>query len=88
MIVKVKGEVPEYKTEGSAGADLRLDMSKVQGRKGICGDVIHIYPNEIIMLPTDTRIEFPIGYYGEVFLRSSIGMEGLIMPSTGVIDND
>jgi dUTP pyrophosphatase len=90
-----KFELPEYKTEKSAGLDLRVDFSK--GVKGIaisCGDVIYnankiyIHPNTRCILPTMLKIQLPDGYEATVRPRSGISFNSWLDVKLGTIDSD
>ena len=72
--------VPEYKTEGSAGADLcafiRSDIT--------------LAPGERLAIPTGIRIELPPGYEAQVRPRSGIALEKGVtcLNSPGTVDFD
>lgn len=70
--------LPEYKTEGSAGMDLR------------CAYDFTLYPGERRLIPTGLRMEIPNGYEGQVRPRSGIALKhGISMVNTpGTIDSD
>jgi dUTP pyrophosphatase len=72
--------VPEYKTEGSAGADLRALLPRE----------ILLAPGERAAVPTGVRIELPPGYEAQVRPRSGLALErGLTcLNSPGTIDSD
>jgi dUTP pyrophosphatase len=72
--------VPEYKTSGSAGADLRARL----------GEPILLVPGERAAVPTGLRIELPPGFEAQVRPRSGLALEkGLTcLNSPGTIDSD
>jgi dUTP pyrophosphatase len=71
--------LPAYKTDGSAGMDLVLASEDTQ-----------LQPGERKLLPTGFQIAIPLGYEGQVRMRSGIALRtGLILPnSPGTIDSD
>lgn len=71
---------PEYKTGGSAGADLRARI----------GDALTLAPGERAAVPTGLRIELPPGYEAQVRPRSGLALEKGItcLNSPGTIDSD
>jgi dUTP pyrophosphatase len=72
--------VPEYKTEGSAGADLRACL-----RASLC-----LGPGERAAIPTGLRVELPAGYEAQVRPRSGLALQkGLTcLNSPGTVDSD
>jgi dUTP pyrophosphatase len=84
MIVKIinksKNDLPAYETEGSAGMDLRADIT----------DSITLRPLERSMVPTGLFIELPQGYEAQVRPRSGLAAKrGLTcLNSPGTIDSD
>lgn len=85
MIVKVRkirseARLPEYQSEGAAGADLYA-----------CIDAEMILPpSATILIPTGLALEIPPGYQGEVRARSGLAFrEGLfVLNAPGTIDSD
>lgn len=85
MVVKVRkirreARLPEYQSEGAAGADLCA-----------CIDAEMILPpSGTILIPTGIALEIPPGYQGEVRARSGLALrEGLfVLNSPGTIDSD
>lgn len=68
---------PEYKTQGAAGADLRICVP------------ITIPPNGSVMVSTGISMAIPEGYVGLVFPRSGLANKGVTLKnSVGVIDSD
>jgi dUTP pyrophosphatase len=84
MIVKIinksKNDLPAYETVGSAGMDLRADIT----------DSITLRPLERSMVPTGLFIELPLGYEAQVRPRSGLAAKrGLTcLNSPGTIDSD
>jgi dUTP pyrophosphatase len=72
--------LPEYKTEGSAGADLRA----------LLPEPVTLAPGARAALPTGLRIELPPGYEAQVRPRSGLALQkGLsCLNSPGTIDSD
>ncbi len=72
--------LPNYETEGSAGMDLRANIS----------ENIILQPLERAMIPTGLRIELPLGYEAQVRPRSGLAAKkGLTcLNSPGTIDAD
>ena len=71
---------PEYRTEGSAGADLRAFIA----------ERMTLAPGERAAVPTGIRIELPPGYEAQVRPRSGLALsKGLTCAnSPGTIDSD
>jgi dUTP pyrophosphatase len=84
MVVKIinksKNALPAYETEGSAGMDLRADIT----------DSVILKPLERAMIPTGLFIELPLGYEAQVRPRSGLAAKrGLTcLNSPGTIDSD
>lgn len=84
MIVKIVNKssnaLPAYETEGSAGMDLRADIT----------ESITLKPLERAMIPTGLFIELPLGYEAQVRPRSGLAAKrGLTcLNSPGTIDSD
>lgn len=72
--------MPEYATDGSAGADLRAAVES---------DVV-ILPGERALIPTGLRMAIPEGYEGQVRPRSGLALRNGIscVNSPGTIDSD
>lgn len=71
---------PEYKTAGSAGADLRATIK----------ETLWLAPMERKAVPTGLRMELPEGFEAQVRPRSGLALEkGLTcLNSPGTIDSD
>lgn len=66
-----------YKTEGSAGADIRSNIDKV------------IEPKETCKIPTGIFIEMPEGIECQIRSRSGLALKGIIvLNGVGTIDSD
>lgn len=86
MAVQVKiinhsnNQLPEYKTNGSSGMDLRAFLS----------EEILLQPFERKIIPTELYIELPPGYEGQIRPRSGLAVEhGItVLNSPGSIDQD
>ena len=72
-------ELPEYKTEGSAGMDLQCACESVT-----------LKPLERTLVPTGLFMEIPLGYEGQVRPRSGLSIKhGItLINCTGTIDSD
>ncbi len=71
---------PEYKTAGSAGADLRAAI----------GQTLWLAPMERRAVPTGLRIELPAGFEAQVRPRSGLALEKRLtcLNTPGTIDSD
>ncbi|MFK7946290.1 MAG: dUTP diphosphatase [Saprospiraceae bacterium] len=84
MIVKIinksTNDLPEYKTAGSAGMDLRANLS----------ESVTLQSLERRLIPTGLFIELPMGYEAQIRPRSGLSYKkGLSLPNTpGTIDSD
>jgi dUTP pyrophosphatase len=84
MIVKIinqsQNPLPAYETDGSAGMDLRADISSS----------ITLKPLDRTLVPTGLFIELPLGYEAQVRPRSGLAAKrGLTcLNSPGTIDSD
>lgn len=68
---------PEYKTKGSAGADLKVEI-----------DVV-LTPNSQTVVSTGISLAIPEGFVGLIFPRSGLASRGITLAnSVGVIDSD
>lgn len=77
-----RAQMPEYKTEGSAGADLFACLEE--------GEEIVIKPSEIKIIKTGIILELPHGYEAQVRPRSGLALKnGITIPnSPGTVDSD
>ena len=80
VILARGAKLPEYKTEGSAGADLRANIA----------EPMWLAPMERKAIPTGVRMELPSGYEAQVRPRSGLALEKGItcLNSPGTIDSD
>lgn len=77
-VVLTHGFMPEYATDGSAGADIRMPQ-KVSIRSGKTFGPFDL----------GISVAIPKGYEGQLRLRSSMGKRGLCIPQGfGTIDSD
>lgn len=72
--------LPHYATSGSAGMDLRANLT----------DPVILHPLERRVIPTGLSIELPQGYEAQVRPRSGLALKkGLSIPNApGTIDSD
>lgn len=77
--------LPTYETPGSAGADLRANLSPEDRAQGFT-----LYPLQRAILPTGLRVEIPEGYEMQIRPRSGLAYKhGISLPNTpGTIDSD
>ncbi len=80
VYTKSKFPLPEYKTEGSAGMDLRADIT----------EPIYILPKKIYSIPTGLYIELPQGVEAQIRARSGLAVNhGIsLINGVGTIDSD
>jgi dUTP pyrophosphatase len=73
-------DLPAYATEGSAGMDLRANLS----------GPLELKPLERMLVPTGLFIELPMGYEAQVRPRSGLALKQGItcLNSPGTIDSD
>lgn len=74
-------QAPEYKTSGSAGADLAACLSE--------NEIVLLHPGEIKLIRTGLLIQLPEGFEGQIRPRSGLSLKGItIVNAPGTIDND
>lgn len=84
MTVKIinqsTNDLPQYETAGSAGMDLRANLT----------EPIMLQSLERKLIPTGLFIELPVGYEAQIRPRSGLSYKkGLSLPNTpGTIDSD
>lgn len=80
IINQSSNPLPEYATDGSAGMDLRANLTEDQ----------HIQPGERVMVSTGIFIELPDGYEAQIRPRSGLAIrQGITcLNSPGTIDSD
>lgn len=77
IVAKRPDLIPEYKTEGSAGMDLKANIT----------EPVLINPGECICIPTGLRMTMPVGCFGDMRPRSGLYKNsGLLVE--GTIDRD
>lgn len=82
LIVKMYEDVkiPEYKTEGSVGADVRAYISE---------GTLRINAGETTVIPTKLKMKIPPGWECQVRPRSGTALRGIqVANSPGTIDSD
>ena len=80
IINKSKHELPKYTTVGSAGMDLRANIS----------ESITLAPGERVLIPTGLHIALPVGYEAQIRPRSGLAIKFGItcLNAPGTIDSD
>jgi dUTP pyrophosphatase len=80
ILLDPDASLPEYKTEGSAGADIRARLDTT----------LWLDPLQRTAVPTGIRLEIPEGFEAQVRPRSGLALEkGLTcLNSPGTIDSD
>ncbi len=83
MRVFVKREkgasIPEYKTKGSSGFDIRAHIT----------EPLTLKPAEWALIPTGLKFEIPQGFEIQIRPRSGLAAKGIfILNSPGTIDSD
>ena len=79
-VVSKSGYMPEYATEGSAGADLRAYLE----------EPVSLMPGERRLIPTGLFVELPLGMEAQVRARSGLSIKhgiGLVN-GVGTVDSD
>jgi dUTP pyrophosphatase len=73
-------ELPAYKTAGAAGFDLRAAVA----------ESLTLLPGGRSLVPTGLAVAIPVGYEGQVRMRSGLALEsGLaLLNAPGTIDSD
>ena len=82
--------IPTRGSEEAAGIDLYACLDEAEDEFGVPIDQVTIEPGESYIFDTGIAVEFPEGYFGAVFVRSSIGIKRNLRlnNSVGVVDND
>lgn len=80
IINQSSNPLPKYETIGSAGMDIRANLS----------EPITLEPLDRKVIPTGLFIELPLGYEAQIRPRSGLSFKrGLSLPNTpGTIDSD
>lgn len=73
-------KLPEYKTKGSAGADVYANITMP----------LWIKPGEIKLIPTGLKVKIPEGYCIKLYPRSGLALgKGIsLINCTGILDSD
>ena len=77
--------LPNFESEGAAGADLRANFSKEERSIGLS-----LVPMQRVLVPTGLCLEIPSGFEGQLRPRSGLALKyGLtLLNSPGTIDSD
>lgn len=80
ILNKSNNSLPEYKTKGSAGMDIRAFLEE---------DVV-LHPMDIKLIPTGLYAEIPEGYEIQIRARSGLSLKNGITLANGIgtIDSD
>lgn len=79
-MISKSGRIPEYKTEGASGMDLKACLSQP----------VTLHPMERMLVPTGLYMELPPGYEAQARARSGLAIKhgiGLVN-GIGTIDSD
>lgn len=79
-MISKSGRIPEYKTEGASGMDLKAYLSQP----------VTLHPMERMLVPTGLYMELPPGYEAQTRARSGLAIKhgiGLVN-GIGTIDSD
>lgn len=79
-VISKSGRIPEYKTEGASGMDLKAYLSQP----------VTLHPMERMLVPTGLYMELPPGYEAQARARSGLAIKhgiGLVN-GIGTIDSD
>lgn len=100
VIKETKNELPKYETEGSAGCDVRADLSLIDDDKFLfdselyCdakGDFkLEIKPGGRALIPTGLKVAIPWGYEIQIRPRSGLALKNgiTVLNTPGTIDSD
>ena len=77
--------LPDYATEGAAGADLRANLQPEDRAAGLS-----LQPGRRVLVPTGLRVAIPEGHEMQVRPRSGLALKhGIAIPNApGTIDSD
>jgi dUTP pyrophosphatase len=77
--------LPDYATEGAAGADIRANLAEADRATGLT-----LLPMQRRVIQTGFRIEIPMGYEVQIRPRSGLALHhGITLPNTpATIDSD
>lgn len=86
---------PLYQTSGSAGMDLKADLTnsndiKIIGKVTINSKELLLYPQSRVIIPTNLFIKLPEGYEAQIRPRSGQSFKKgfMVLNSPGTIDSD
>lgn len=98
VIKSTRNELPVYETVGSAGCDLRAELSLIQNKflfnsetRSIEGQAtVIIYPGGRALIPTGLQIALPQGYEARIQPRSGLALKNgiSVLNTPGCIDSD
>lgn len=98
VIKSTRNELPVYETVGSAGCDLRAELSLIQNKflfnsetRTIEGQsTVIIYPGGRALIPTGLQIALPQGYEARIQPRSGLALKNgiSVLNTPGCIDSD
>ena len=77
--------LPSYETPGSAGMDLRANLTSLEREKGLA-----LAPGERVLVPTGLSMAIPAGFEGQVRPRSGLALKAgvTVLNAPGTIDSD
>ncbi len=80
IVNKSKHQLPQYATAGSAGLDLRANIS----------EPVTIKPLQRVLIPTGISMALPLGYEAQVRPRSGLALKNgiTVLNTPGTIDSD
>ena len=80
ILIDDESLLPQYMTEGAAGADVRACLERAT----------FIHPRERVLINTGIRVKIPVGYEIQVRPRSGLALRhGItVLNSPGTIDSD
>lgn len=80
IVNKSNNELPDYKTIGSAGVDLRAEFGDQKSQT--------LFPGERILVPTGLYIALPEGYEAQIRPRSGLALNHgvTVLNTPGTID--
>lgn len=82
IVNKSNNELPDYKTIGSAGVDLRAEFGDQKSQT--------LFPGERTLVPTGLYIALPEGYEAQIRPRSGLALKHgvTVLNTPGTIDAD
>lgn len=80
IINESKHELPAYQTPGSAGMDIRANLS----------EPVRILPMRSAIIPTGLFTELPVGFEAQIRSRSGLAFKNqvIVLNAPGTIDSD